>query len=811
MVLPKKNIGGKKVKKKPSFSVSSARTVSTKTFLMLMAGFFLIGLVLLQTDRFQWLGVPFWLPSNSLPIFFTIGVLLAGVAFLNLSTLPNSSFDLSRKVAYPLLAVFWGMALFLGFYKIGQPTAHYWDDYAVCIIDPRNILDFHEYHLLFAIGSRDPLYSYVGAFVWWFFPTLKAVSIQRVISNVFCVISLWLLYRLGREISGKRLVGVLLVGCFAVSKPVLIQYLTCMPALTLVMAVSLFLLFQIKLFKNPNLQHCLQWGAALAVGLSSYNASRPWIPYLIIVTLGWFLWRPKAKKISVYALATVSVFVFFFTIFYLDRFLSIGHGNSIAQIWGYNPWIWAVWQVLFLLFFIQGYLRSKNETRSFYAWGAGLVVLSGLTYPLSLAMDVIQKIALNSILPANLSDIFSMKFFYFLKDKLIFTIRCLFLSGDDRSDMNVIPDPFFDYQGSVLAIIGLIGFLMRPTWIKTFVFGSVWVGTIADLMTRDSTSAKLVGSTPALFLLTAFALTFCLEKLWLLPGKKRWMTYVFSAGLVLFWLWAAQSTFERVYNKWFDMEGYNSTLAAAAAQDAADKRVYIGPDPGYGFMSVTTQSVINDGLPIYCLKKENLIYVDPSQPRKDVVLILSPRSSDIIAELKKDFPKAEWTPGWRKVQSRQEGPYFYRVLITQDQISEKPGKLFQFKMIDNPGWTRRLYAVRYGLARGMIENEDISSTLNPIWPESGDLCVSAEGLWQAPTDGKYVFSVSTYNVIKFSVDEKVIFDCIPKNKTILQSQSVFLKKGSHQIQYLMGVRDVKFPQITIRNPETNFSQVLGQN
>jgi hypothetical protein len=111
----------------------------------------------------------------------------------------------------------------------------------------------------------------------------------------------------------------------------------------------------------------------------------------------------------------------------------------------------------------------------------------------------------------------------------------------------------------------------------------------------------------------------------------------------------------------------------------------------------------------------------------------------------------------------------------------------------------------------MIQKEDMSPTLNPMWPESGDLCASAEGEWTAPVDGNYAFSVSTYDVIKLFVDDKLVFDCIPKDKTVLASHSIFLKKGPHQIKYLVGVRDVAFPQVTIKNSEANFSQILGTN
>ncbi|HXL72183.1 MAG TPA: hypothetical protein VN963_01040, partial [bacterium] len=387
----------------------------------------------------------------------------------------------------------------------------------------------------------------------------------------------------------------------------------------------------------------------------------------------------------------------------------------------------------------------------------------------------------------------------------------LFLWGDDRSDMNLVRDPFFDYHGAVLAVIGLIGFIVRPTWLKTFIFGSIWVGIAAHIMTTgDPTSAKLIGAVPSFFLLTAFVLADCIAKFWETAGQKRWMGAFFIIGLAMFWGWAAQGTFERVYVQWFHTQGFNSCLSEAAAQDALDKRVYMGPDPGFGFMSPTTQSVINDEVTVYMLQNENPIYVASAQNKKDVVVILSPRSLEIVNRLKKEFPKAEWTPGWRETQSHQEDPYFYRILITADQIPEKKGKFFQYIITNDLMWTRKLYAVRNGLARGMIQYEDMTPTLNPIWQESGDHSISAEGVWNAPADGDYQFSISTLNVIKFFVDDQTILDLIPKDKVISTNRSIQLKKGPHKIRYLMLVRSMAFSDVTIRNLDTNFSKILGK-
>jgi hypothetical protein len=110
----------------------------------------------------------------------------------------------------------------------------------------------------------------------------------------------------------------------------------------------------------------------------------------------------------------------------------------------------------------------------------------------------------------------------------------------------------------------------------------------------------------------------------------------------------------------------------------------------------------------------------------------------------------------------------------------------------------------------MIQYEDMSPTLNPIWQEGGDHSISAEGIWNAPTDGDYQFSVSTLNVMKLFVDDETVLDLIPKDKVVSMNRSIQLKKGQHKIRYLMLVRSMAFSEVTVRNPETNFSQVLGK-
>lgn len=779
-------------------------------FFLMLAGAGLLSVVFLQMTQFQWLGVPFLLPATHLNTLMFLGLLLLAVGFRSLPE-NDPKVDLSRWVAYPLLAVVFAAAAWLRFYRINEPFGYYWDDPANCIMDPRNALDLHDYRILYPIGSREPLYTYVAAAVWSLIPWAKAIFIQRLAANLFNLLAIWILYRLGREVSGKRLVGLLLAAMVAASKPVLLQNLCGMNGLTLTFSVGLALLTQVKLFKKPNLAHFLEWGAALALGLYTYNAIRTWLPFLAVVSLGWILWKGKeeAKKAWVYASALV--FFALYLGFFLDKMLFMGVDNPVSKLFGGSFSIWFFWQALFLVLLVQGYRLSKGANRQLCAWALGLLLAGVLSYPMALLPDAAKRIGSISLIPKQTSQIFTSQFFNLMVTQFESAVKALFIWGDDRADMNVIGDPFFDFQAVIFTLIGLVWTLIRPSWWKTFFFFCVWVGMVPRLLTSDPQSAKLLGALPALLLLAAMGLGRWIEGAWGKDWKNRWMGLALVLGLAAFWGWEVRATYLRVYEKWWYVQSDDVRLGQEISKDLPDKRVYASTVSGFGYMSPATQGVLHDGQDLYLFQNVNVIDVRPGAPRQDVVVFVSPRNQPVVDLLKKDFPKAQWSSAWQYYQTPGQGiPFTFRALIPADQIPEKPGKCFQFQVVPGNTWMRRIYVTYFGLCHGMIEREDLSPTLNPLTTDSGAHSNSAEGVWEAPADGDYTLSVFSPDTLQVWIDGNLALGFKAVNGAQKVAHTVFLKKGPHEVRYLAFLKmNLRFPDVTIKNQEANYTQVLG--
>src|SRR5271170_4997494 len=120
----------------------------------------------------------------------------------------------------PILAV----AAYLRLYHYWEPVPTYWDDFAQEIIAPRNILDFHANHWVFDLGRREPFFSYFAAALWWFLPAAKGLMIQRLACVILNLLAIWVLYLVGKELSGRR-AGVLLAALGAINLDLLLKCL----------------------------------------------------------------------------------------------------------------------------------------------------------------------------------------------------------------------------------------------------------------------------------------------------------------------------------------------------------------------------------------------------------------------------------------------------------------------------------------------------------------------------------------------------------------------------------------------------------
>lgn len=796
-----------------SSAIDTPGIFSENAFLSLSIGVVLIGLAFLQVDAFSWFETPFKFLSKDFNFLLILGLALSAYGLRGLPA-SGSKMDLPRWVAYPILVFLFILGAYLRLYRLDQPIGDYWDDPAGGLTYSRNVLDLHAFYILFPVGALEPLYPYFVAFIWWLVPTWKAIFVQRFALSLLNLLGVWFFYRIGREVSGKRLVGLLLVAFMVASKPIVFQTISMLSGATLVFGVGLITLFQVRVFKKPDLWHFIQWGIVFALGLCCYNAIRTWVPFFAVVTLGWILWKSRKETTT----WPVRIVIFFFAVgflsFFLDKMLSVGHDNFISRAFGGTFANWVFSQVLFLGALIYCYKSSGQKGKLLCSWALGLLVAGVLSYPLAMLPDAAQRITNISLLPKNSADIFTFKFLSFMIGQAQSAIKTFFIWGDDRADMNVVGDPFLDYHATVFVIVGLVWAAVRPTWWKTLLFCCAWVGIVPRLLTQDPHSGKLLGALPVLLLLSAMAFGQWIESAWDVSQKKRWMGILLIISLVLFWGWEVDGTFRRAYEKWWYVTGPDSKLSREIMKDMPEKRIYLVPAPGGSLFSPKSQSVLEDSQPLYNFQDVNAINVYANKTRKDVVVFVSPVSKVVVDKLKKEYPLAQWSPILQYYQTADEKvPFAYRVLIPTAQISEKPGKIFFFSVISNETWIRRIYLDGFGMARGMIDVEDASPTLNPVSQLAGGQCVSADGEWDAPADGRYIFSVNSPNFVQLWVDGKLLIDSKPAiNKVGKEIDAIDLKKGPHAIRYVSYLKvQLLFADVTIRNPELKFEQILGSH
>jgi hypothetical protein len=785
--------------------------LSVSTFFLLFAGVLALCLDFLQLPSFLWLG-PFVTDHYFLGLLM-VGVGLAGYGFYLLPQ-EKLSEDLNKPTAYALLGLILLTAGFLETDHLGQAFAGFWADSAVMISDIPSVVDMRQFHLVFAVGARPPFYSYICALVWWLFPFLKGMAMLRISSCVVSLTTFWLFYRLGREVSGKRLVGVLLAAFGAASKPYLIQIITGYGGLVLVFAVTLFLLFQFRVFKKPTLARYLQWGAAMAVGIHTYTSAVPWLPFLVLVNIVFVFWKRHSESIEKPAFAAATLFVLFYLLFYVDHMASVFHDNPVSKLWASNLWVWFLLQAGFLSALIYGYKNSKETGARLCALGLGLLLFGVLCYPLSLSGGATGRIAEESLLPKTIAGLFSLNFFQLMEGQMVRIVMYVFNAGGERSDMNVLGDSFFDYQEAIVVLLGLIYAVVKPSRTKSFLILCVLAGTVPYLLTGDHQSAKFCGVMPPALLLGSMALGDWIESAWVGAWKTRWMGLLLVIGFLGFWGWEVKATHQRVYVKWWN-EVQNDDVCIGREVDKAlpDKRVYLTPITvahSGNFFDCATQAVLHDDQSVYLLNDKNIISLWPEEKRKDVVVIVSPLMKKVVSRLKKEFPAAQWNSSWQYYQqSHNEIPFIYSVTIPAADIPDKPGKLFQFQRVPDQYWFRMNYFYRLCFRGGVIQDENVSPTLNPPPVNAATHAISARGQWVAPADGNYTFSMNSGEFSRIVVDELVVLTSLEGDQKPV-TKTVFLKKGNHMIQYITYLLTRgNFADVTVQNTDLDYKVVLG--
>ncbi|HVM32601.1 MAG TPA: hypothetical protein VMU88_05660, partial [bacterium] len=444
---------------------------------------------------------------------------------------------------------FWGIfaaAIFMRFQHIGEAPGAYWDDPAVCIIDPQGILNFHEYVMLFPLGQREPFFSYFLAGLWSLDPHAHAILIQRLGGAILDLAAVVVFYFAGKE-AGGVVTGLVAEAAAAFSKPLLIENLIGMTAVTVPLAVGLLLLTTIRLFKKQDWARFLQWALALGFAPYNYTPVRTWLPFIVTVVFLW-IWffklkeRPKAWPEYILGWGLLLVWnVLFLKVnnFLPENLLSFAPSGKIG----------AAAALLALFGFCAfGVARQKELARKSLLplFFAGVALAAGIIYPLAAQPDIAVHTSGLSIFHNQETRTFHYENTLpaILIKKTMSSLISLFYGGQDRGDLNLPWDAFYEFHFAPLFMIGLAAFLNRPTWLKLFLLAASFVGISAHVLSIDPHSAKLVAAVAPMAILSGLGLQEFLAELFRRKARLRpWVAGFF----VLYLGWAFAGTYDRVW------------------------------------------------------------------------------------------------------------------------------------------------------------------------------------------------------------------------------------------------------------------------
>lgn len=761
-----------------------------------ITGVILIGGGLLQLPHYRWvLGSlapssifhPGWL--------FGLGLAFVAVCFLISPHTTTPHVDCGSTTAKLWLAIILVVAALIRFYE-PLPAGLYWDDWAIEAIEPRNIMDYGEHHLLFPFGNREPMYSYALATIWSLIPDSPGPLAQRLANVVLDLGAVWLSYLLAKEAAGRR-AGLLLASMVAINKSMVIQSLAGMRVVTVPVVVTAVLLFSFRLFKKKDLSHFVQWGTVLGFSGYSYPAVRPLLLFLVLSTACWILTNHEERRAGPWAWILVTGTSGFWAYLFVDRngfmppFLTALPLQMLAWIF-LSVCVLLIWSYRRVL----SIARKCGHGRIYLGWVNGLICASLLLAPLAIhpgfaarVLELYQQAPLSKQqnMPGVLAE---------LSSKALLTLRTLIIGGRDRDDMNLPGDSFFDFHSAIFVILGLTFAIVRPSWKKTFLLASTMAALIPHILSNDPHSGKLMPCVTPLLLLGTIAVDHALSMSSVLSERKflQKAVFVMTVGFIG---WAAWSNYTLIHDRWATKRGKNATVARQVFQDSKTNRVYLAYYPDDQFLwNLPSQTILNDGVPVYYMHQTNPICLAPSESVRDVVILVSERDVITQERIRGDFPKSQWVR--MSITDSPDFPAMYRVLVPKDQISESTNKLLYIRHVSENTWKRTVYGLfHYGIARGIIQWEDRVMDVKEPYPRDAERIVPSvklEGSFINTSAEEITFKTTTLNDVRLSVAGRMVFDLRPKQgETSRIAKRIFLGKGSHKVEivtYLFPIRDM---------------------
>ncbi len=713
---------------------------------------------------------------------FAIGMGLV-LAFWRFLPPADPSQDISKGWARFWFWVILAVAAYFRFYKVHEAVGCYWDDTAVGIIDPRGILEFHERPMLMPIGNREPFYSYFLAGLWALMPDAYAIFVHRLGGGLVDLVGIWLFYLLGKEVGGRR-VGLVAAALGAVSKPMIIGDIMGATQVTVPMAVALLLLMTFRLFKKPDWKHFIYWGLALGFAPYNYTSVRPWLLFLVTAVFVW-IWAyaqkgPKGKDDMVLGWGTLFAWAFAFLA--IHKFLP--KGNPLLGFLS-QGWVGIVLMGLLGFLFLKSRQSSQNKDTSSlvprYFLGVALAAL--IIYPL----------ATNPLLgvhPAGLSifhDPNSLKLhvgtgtFKIFFDKVLESLKTLFISGEDRGDMNLADDAFFDYHFIPIFIFGWMTVLVKPNWTKGFLLMAALVGISPRILSTELHSGMLIAGVAPLAVLAGMGV----QQLYSAAKTafpNRAFGYLASLPMAAYLVWAMTGIQEKVFNQYFAGDRVEKTVSRQVIEYSSRARVFIADFPL--FISPVTQTLFNQGYDFFSLKATNPIHLKEGESSKDVVVILSLGDKADKAKIDEQFPKnVSWEVinlyGWP-----DKRPVCWRGIIPASEINEKSNRLFYYQRVPATNWTRDYLVGRHILGYGEIEMEEsVPTPYAPVPPAMGGRMVNLRGDLNLPAAGPVDLRVRTNDFVNFKVDGRQLLYLNPDWAPQVAQKRVELSAGTHHVEY----------------------------
>jgi F0F1-type ATP synthase assembly protein I len=674
-----------------------------------------------------------------------------------------------------------------------DPPALYWMDYAMSMVDARSALDFpEERYFIFPHGSRQPLYQYLAVLAYHFFPDAPAFMLQNILWGLIDLIAVWIHYLLGKEVGGRR-VGLILAALMALSKPVLVNSMTGQSPITGPLGVGLILLFTFRFLRKTDSTHALQWGAALAFGAYCYIPVRMYLWIAPMALLAVALWKSRVSPHKgmlgtlVVGMALVWTTLYFTTNKFIKPIAETLHlpgGDLIPRL------------LLLLLLFLALKAWNKSSTdpgaRTLSRVVLGMVAAGALAAPIAthpLFSEWSYRWSIfwpkHPLLPPEGLT------WHFVYTQFQNTFSTIFKTMMDRGDMSLPGEAFFNLQSEALVLVGLAYALCRWSWRSTFLIACVLVCTVPHAFSFMGHTARLIGVVSPLFLLAALATDAFLGNLRRFRGGPLW-TALAVVGLASLGLWAYRTADYRFYTLLPQHAGNNVTIFNQVRQDVAKYRVYLIQEGTMAAFYDQTP-LVDNYLDLYAMgfpKGSAPVPVKPGEKTPDVAIYVSNNYPDIRARIQDEFPNVRF----EDLHSRYEPPgttkaFMYRAYIPGDDIQyirQKHNPRMFYKVdVPDRAWRRRFYFHHYGLGKGVIQAEDwVTDPESKLPIENAVRPVEITGTLRLPKDGKYKFSVESWNYAVVHVGKHRVLNLRGVGGKPLTDSSVLrLKAGDYPVRF----------------------------